>query len=240
MTDTEDSALTVLFEDEHLVAVNKPAGLLVHPSAIDSHNTDTLISRITHQLGTRCAPIHRLDRATSGVILLARHSGAARHMGQTWHETTEKTYLAVVRGHLKDAVDLEHPVRDRDSGKRQLAQTRFRPLAEVEIPEAVDRYPTTRYGLVEAKPITGRRHQIRQHLKHLSHPIVGDSSFGKSVHNRYIARRFDAARLLLHAKGLSFTHPVTHLRVSLEAAPDAAFQRVLTGLPWRTAQDTPE
>jgi len=178
MTDTEDSALTVLFEDEHLVAVNKPAGLLVHPSAIDSHNTDTLISRITHQLGTRCAPIHRLDRATSGVILLARHSGAARHMGQTWHETTEKTYVAVVRGHLKDAVDL--------------------------------------------------------------HPIVGDSSFGKSVHNRYIARRFDAARLLLHAKGLSFTHPVTHLRVSLEAAPDAAFQRVLTGLPWRTAQDTPE
>ncbi|MEM7378057.1 MAG: pseudouridine synthase [Pseudomonadota bacterium] len=231
-----ETRTAILFEDAHFIAVDKPAGLLVHPSHIDAQNADTLITRLAEQTGQRCAPVHRLDRATSGVMVLAKHADAARALSATWATGVRKSYHAVVRGHLRAATRLEHPVRDRDSGVRRDAITRFAPLAEVEINEHVDRYPTTRYALIEAEPITGRRHQIRQHLKHLNHPILGDTSYGKSVHNRYIATRFNAQRLLLMAKQLSFRHPFNGDLVCLDASPDAAFQRVLDGLPWRPTE----
>lgn len=230
------SPIRVLFEDGYFIAVDKPAGLLVHASAIDAHNTDTLIDQLNLQTGLQLAPIHRLDRATSGVMVLAKNAAAARALGQVWATDVAKTYNAIVRGYLCEPVDLHHPVRDRDTGVRRDANTRFRPLAFAEIDEAVDRYPTTRYSLVEACPLTGRRHQIRQHLKHLNHPIIGDTSYGKSVHNRFIAKRFDAPRLLLLAKRLSFSHPFTGHHVTIDAEPDALFSRVLNGLPWRHQQ----
>lgn len=233
-----DAEIEVLFEDPHFIAVNKPAGLLVHPTDIDAHNHKTLIGILSEQTDKRCAPVHRLDRATSGVMLLALTADAARAASALWPDKIVKRYHAVARGYMSESIDLEHTVRDRDSGVRQLARTRFRPLAQTEIDEAVDRYPTARYSLVEAEPLTGRRHQIRQHLKHLSHPIIGDTSYGKSVHNRFFAARFDAPRLLLMAKELRFKHPFTGLPIHLEATPDAAFQRVLDALPWKPILST--
>lgn len=222
----------ILFEDAHFIAVDKPAGLLVHPSHIDARNSDTLVTRLASQTGLRCAPVHRLDRATSGVMVLAKHTEAASRLSAVWPTGVRKQYHAIVRGHMTTAIELAHPVRDRDTGARRDATTHFTPLAHAEIDEHVDRYPTTRYSLVQAEPMTGRRHQIRQHLKHLNHPILGDTSYGKSVHNRYIAERFNAHRLLLMAKQLSFCHPFNGDLVCLEASHDAAFQRVLDGLPW--------
>ncbi len=229
--------ITVLYADDHYLAVDKPAGLLVHGTALDAHTSDTLIGRLREELGGTLSPVHRLDKATSGVMLFARDNTAASAISRNWHTDVAKHYIAIVRGFVTTASTVDNPVRDRDTGERKDAITRIWPIACAELDVAVDRYPTARYALVGAEPVTGRRHQIRQHLKHLSHPIIGDTSYGKSVHNRFFAAQFNAPRLLLHAKQLSFTHPFTQQPVSLEAAPDAAFQRVLDGLTWHASTD---
>ena len=198
--------LRVLHLDADLVAIDKPAGLLVHPSALDAHEQRTALRLMQAQLGEKLHPLHRLDKATSGVLLFARHADAARHWGMALQQRdVDKTYLALVRGWPADEGEIDHPLA-RDPEKPSQGQphapalTRFRCLDRFDWPFSVDaRHPSSRYALVEAFPLTGRRHQIRRHFKHIAHPLIGDTTHGKGAHNRAVASWLGVQRLWLHA-----------------------------------------
>ena len=238
-----DSPLEIVFQDEALVAINKPSGLLVHRSAIDRHETRFALQLLRDQLGQRVFPVHRLDKPTSGLLLFGLNSDAAAALaGQFEQRLVDKHYLAVVRGYCPEQGVIDHPLRDKpDSAPRNRgtarpareARTRFRRLATVELPYAVDRYPSSRYSLVSLTPLTGRRHQLRRHMKHLGHPIIGDAKHGKGVHNRFFKLRFGCSRLLLACTGLAFDHPVSGERMQLAASPGIDFDHLLDTFGWR-------
>lgn len=229
--------LTVIYRDSWLLAVHKPAGLLVHRSPIDKHETEFAL-QYARELngGEHVYPVHRLDRPTSGVLLFARDQETARRLGMALMAgEVAKTYLAVVRGWTPEDGVIDYPLRDEPEDRRlkgreqpvREALTRYRRLATTELPVAIERYPTSRYSLVELTPETGRKHQLRRHMKHINHPIIGDANHGRGRHNRYFAERFGQGRLMLAATALNLTHPVTGEPLSLSAEPEPGFIRVL-------------
>ena len=231
-----DSELEIIFRDDYLIAINKPAGLLVHKSPIDRHETRFALQLLRDQIGQWVYPLHRLDKPTSGVLLYALDQDTARHMSACFEAgKISKHYLAVVRGFAPQILRIDHAIRERHdpaAGPRsrppvaQEAVTKIRRLSSIEWPDAVDRYPSARYSMVLVTPLTGRRHQIRRHLKHISHPLIGDTTYGKSSHNQYFAKRFDCHRLLLHACELGFDHPNTGDFQQIKASLDPVFARV--------------
>ena len=234
---SESDALQVLWRDDRLVAVHKPPGWLVHRTGLDAHETRFVVQTLRDQLGQRVHPVHRLDKGTSGVLLMALDPEATRQMAQAFEaRQVDKGYVALVRGWAPDAVRVDHPLKPDDAPADALAQTAVTDvlcLRRVEVPDAVDpRHPTTRVSLVEARPLTGRRHQIRRHLKHLSHPIIGDATHGKGAHNRWWAERLGLQRLWLHAFELAFTHPFSGaaLRIDAPWREDAHWRHLLQAL----------
>lgn len=254
--------LPLLYRDEFVVAVDKPSGLLVHRSLIDRHETRFALQIVRDQVGQRVYPVHRLDKGTSGVLLFALDPASARQLGASFDAgQVEKRYLAVVRGWMPEVGEIDHPLRRQDDGygaaaggdrhrdaaesvaassqaSAQPALTRYRRLACAEIAERVEpgqRFPTSRYSLVELDPVTGRQHQLRRHLKHVSHPIIGDATYGKGIHNRFLAARFGVERLLLACRSMTFPHPVDGQPIRVEAKPAEEFQRVLAGFGWSLA-----
>ena len=237
--------LDILYRDEHLVAINKPAGLLVHRSDIDRHETRFAVQLLRDQIGRRVHPLHRLDKGTSGVLLFALDSSSAREVGgQFERNEIEKRYLAVVRGWPPEAGVIDHALSRQfddygrkfsaDSAAEPLAAvTEYRRLATLELPEAVDRYPTSRYALVELSPKTGRQHQLRRHMKHIAHPIIGDATWGKGIHNRFFQRYFGCGRLLLACTGIELRHPQDGRILSITARPGDDFARVAGAPGWR-------
>lgn len=210
--------LEILYRDPYLVAINKPAGLLVHRSLIDRHETRFAIQLTRDQIGQKVYPVHRLDKPTSGVLLFALDSDTARCLNtQFTAGQVQKTYRAVVRGHTAESGVIDYPLREEldkmadahaDLDKpAQAALTYFQRLATTELPYPVGRYASARYSLLELQPKTGRKHQLRRHLKHIFHPIVGDTTHGDGKHNSLFREQFDCQRLLLHAHTLQFTHP---------------------------------
>jgi len=234
-------SLPVLYADEHLVVVNKPSGLLVHRSPIDRHERRFAVQLLRDQLGRRVFPVHRLDKGTSGTLIFALDRETAATLATDFaNQRVGKTYLAVVRGWPAESGEIDHPleaVPDAYSpaagSEPKPARTRFRRLGTVELPHRVDRYPTSRYALLELEPDTGRRHQLRRHLAHASHPIVGDSTYGKGRHNRLFAELFGVSRLLLACIRLEFTHPVTGTPLVIHAEPGVEFTTLLQGLGWQ-------
>ncbi len=237
--------MEILYRDDCLVAVHKPAGLLVHRSLIDKHATDFALQRVRDQLGRRVYPVHRLDRPTSGVLLFALDAGTARTLtAQFTAGQVVKTYRAIVRGYLEPEGVIDHALREEldvladanaDPNKApQTAITQFRRLATVELPFPVSRYPTARYSLVELQPQTGRKHQLRRHLKHIFHPIIGDTTHGDGRHNQFFARHFANQRLLLAATRLQLRHPQTGEVLLIRAPLAADFQRIVAALGWDT------
>ncbi|WP_447529775.1 pseudouridine synthase [Vreelandella sp. TE19] len=233
------AALRILYQDEHLVALHKPAGLLVHRSKLARGETTFLLQMLRDQLGQRVYPVHRLDRPTSGVMVMALSSEAASKLSQAFNErVVEKRYLAVVRGKAPDAETLDYPLREEDGTRPKAempalaARTDITRLDSVELPVQVDRYPVARYSLVEARPLTGRRHQIRRHLSRRGYPIIGDAKHGKSVHNRFFAEQLDAPRLLLAASHLAFDHPFQSDRLSIGCALDPVMTALFEQLGW--------
>lgn len=235
--------LDILYRDEHLVAIHKPSGLLVHRSALDAHEERFAVQLLRDQIGRHVHPVHRLDKGTSGVLLFALdRDTAARLAAQFETRQVAKRYIAIVRGHPPAAGLIDHAlVRRFDPAERipagydpapQAAITRYRCLATTELPHAVDRYPTSRYALLELEPETGRRHQIRRHLKHISHPIIGDSTFGKGRHNRLFQQLFGSDRLLLACVRLALQHPHLDRPLILEAPPAPDFSAVADALGW--------
>ncbi len=188
-----------------MVAVDKPSGLAVHRG----QSTDALhaLQIVRDQVGTYVYPVHRLDRATSGVIVFALSPDAARTLGAAFAAgAVHKRYVALVRGAPPDRIRLEHALTQDDGKPPQPATTNFRTVA---------RYG--RYAVVEAEPETGRTHQIRRHLKHLSCPIIGDVRYGKGEHNRFFRERYDLHRLALHALSLTLEDPATGSSVTIDA-----------------------
>ena len=236
--------LEILYRDEFLVAIVKPAGLLVHRSNIDRHETRFAVQLLRDQIGQRVHPLHRLDKGTSGVLLFALDADSAREVGgQFQRDEIAKRYLAIVRGWPPEAGVIDHPLsRQFDDYGRKLgadspgealpAVTDYRRLATVELPDAVDRYPTSRYALLELSPKSGRQHQLRRHLKHIAHPIIGDATWGKGVHNRYFQQRFGCGRLLLACTALGLRHPQDGRALSIAAGPGEDFACVIRALGW--------
>jgi len=235
--------LDILYRDDHLIAVHKPSGLLVHRTNLDRHETRFAVQLLRDQIGQRVYPVHRLDKGTSGVLLFALDPDIGREVsGQFERQEVAKKYLAVVRGHPPEAGEIDHPLVKRpddyewapsaENAPPQEAVTRFRRLAVCELPYEVDRYPTSRYALVELEPLTGRRHQLRRHLKHISHPIIGDATYGKGKHNRLFQTLFNSHRMLLANLSLQVRHPLTGESLELSAPLAEDFSSVLDQLGW--------
>jgi len=231
--------IEVVYEDAELLAVNKPAGLLVHRSAIAADETDFLLERLQAQVGASVFLAHRLDRATSGVVLLAKSREIAAEVGrQFMARSVSKHYLAVVRGWPEPEGAIDYPLPDvRERGPRKPALTRWRALATATVPIALGKYPEQRYALIEAQPETGRYRQIRKHLHHVSHHIIGDTSHGRGDHNRLWRMHFGVHRLLLHAWRLQLMHPARATPLRLCAPLDMVWQQVLQRFGWHAALD---
>lgn len=227
--------LEILYQDERYVAIHKPAGLLVHRSPIDRRETRFAIQLLRDQLGQKVYPAHRIDRPTSGILLFGLDEAAGTALSVLFQERkVEKTYLAVARGFLPPSGSIDSPLhkyRDLDghvkSEETQEAQTDYRRLATSELPYPTERYATTRYSLVELYPHTGRRHQLRRHLAHIRHPIIGDVRHGCNKANKAAREHFHIHRLLLAATDIAFTHPYTGNPVAIHCPPDDSFQAAL-------------
>ncbi len=237
-----EDGLEIIWQDESFVAVNKPAGLLVHRTPLDPREERFALQLVRDILGQRVYPVHRLDRPTSGVLLFALSPAMAQLVAAAFAERrVEKHYLAVVRGVVADEGVIDHPLADlpdrylssRQDGEEREAVTAYRRLAAAELPVAVGRYPASRYSLVAAVPRTGRRHQLRRHFKHLFHPIIGDTNYGEGRHNRFFREELGCHRLLLHAVELTFPHPSTGGEVTVTAPPSGAFASLIDRLGWR-------
>ncbi|WP_343630166.1 pseudouridine synthase [Roseateles sp.] len=240
--------LPLLFLDDALAIIDKPAGLLVHRTALDAHEQDAALQRLRDQLDRPVWPAHRLDRGTSGVLVFALDSSVASVLGVALAERrTRKRYLALVRGWpAEDAGVIDHPLaRDPElpsAGQPLLdAQTEWSCLNRLELPLSTDpRFPTTRVALLACEPVQGRRHQIRRHLKHIAHPIVGDSNHGKGPLNRALAAHFGHQRLWLHAQRMTLAHPLSGAELSVEAPLGPEWAPFLAGVAASAAGDPRE
>ena len=230
--------LEILFKDESLVAINKPSGLLVHRSPIDQYETRFAMQMTRDQIGQHVFPVHRLDKPTSGVLLFALSSEVANLLTKQFTATTmNKTYWAVVRGYTSNSGVVDSDLQEEwdkmtdklvDKDKpAQSAITHYERLATTELPYPVGRYETARYSLLELQPKTGRKHQLRRHMKRIFHPIVGDTSHGDGKQNSFLREQFGLSRLMLHAKSMGFKHPVTGEALLIEAGLPEDFLGIL-------------
>ncbi|MBL8298286.1 MAG: pseudouridylate synthase [Rhodanobacteraceae bacterium] len=229
--------LNLLYEDEALVVVDKPPGLAVHRSNLVGADEDYVIDRLRAQVAGTLYLAHRLDRATSGVLLVAKSRDIAAELGrQLMQRSVGKDYLAVVRGWPGESGCIDHPLSGASlKGPLREARTHWRQLATVEVAIAMGRYPQQRYALLAVSPETGRYQQIRRHFAHASHHLIGDTTHGRGDHNRLFRIHWAMHRLLLHAWRLSFDHPLTHCRVTVQAPLDASWQRVSAAFGWEAA-----
>jgi len=230
--------IEILYQDEYLVIINKPSGLLVHKSPIDKRETEFALQLVRDQIGQFVYSVHRLDKPTSGVLIFALSSEVARLLSEDLKaHKIQKEYIAVVRGYTKEEELIDYDLkvildkkadRDRNQNKApQEAQTYYQRVDTVELPYPVSRYPVARYSLVRLLPKTGRKHQLRRHMKHILHPIVGDTKYGRNEHNRLFREKFNSHRLLLHASKISFDHPITRELMVIEAGLDEVFREVI-------------
>ncbi|MEA2047092.1 MAG: tRNA pseudouridine(65) synthase TruC [Campylobacterota bacterium] len=243
MRENEYSPLQILYRDAYLVAINKPSGLLVHKSPIDKYETVFALQMLRNQIGEYVYPVHRLDKPTSGTLLFALNNEIAQKMSLLFRKNeVHKEYIAIVRGFTADEKCIDYPLKQMLDTKEQKkmgitkavqeAQTLYVRLGTVELPYAVSRYPSARYSLVKLLPKTGRKHQLRRHMKHIFHPIVGDTKHGRGEHNILFREKFASHRLLLHAYRMTFVHPVSKQEVVIKASLDATFKKLIKIFHW--------
>jgi len=243
MQTLEHEPLQILYQDAYLVAINKPSGLLVHKSPIDKHETRFALQEVRELIGQYVYPVHRLDKPTSGVLLFALSKEVAQVLSNDFRENrVKKEYVAVVRGYVEEQGLIDHPLKQMLDTKaekirgitkeEQEAQTYFETVAMVELSYAVGRYATARYSLVKLKPQTGRKHQLRRHMKHIHHHMIGDTKHGRGEHNKFFREKFGCHRLLLHAHNIKFIHPITEKCMNIFANYDSTFEQLFHTFGW--------
>lgn len=234
--------LEILFQDKHLVAVNKPAGLLVHRTHLAKDEEDAVVQRLRDQTGKWVFPVHRLDRGTSGVLVMAFSPDVARQLSIQFAESkTQKIYHCLVRGFCEENGVINYPLaklneqkgrsRFKIEGTEKEAETHFTLMAHYQLPVPVSRYGSMRLSWIEVVPKQGRKHQIRRHFKHLLNPLVGDSCYG-CRHINKVAKEIwpEDFRLMLHASSLEFKHPITEQQLILEAPVSEKITNILNQL----------
>lgn len=233
----KEDELEIVYKDQYFIAINKPSGLLVHRSPIDRHETRFAVQMLRDQIGQYVYPLHRLDKPTSGVLFFALDKYSANLVSEAFkNNTVEKTYIAAVRGYTDDDGIVDHALKekldkiaDKDSRQDKEAQealTHYKTLSRAELDFSVGRYDKVRYSLVELKPKTGRKHQIRRHMKHISHHLLGDTKYGRGEHNKLIRAEFNCHRMLLHASELKLHHPYLNKEIVIKANLDHIFSNV--------------
>lgn len=224
--------LEIVYQDDHLVAINKPHGLLVHRSSMASDAKEFALQMLRDQLGRRVSPVHRLDRKTGGLLLFAFEKDIEIAMHKQFQEgLVEKKYKAILRGFAPDMLDIDYPLVN-DNGVSQESFTSFITLARAELDVPSGKFLTSRYSLVEATPTTGRMHQLRKHFAHIFYPIIGDRKHGCNKQNRFFKEQWEMTTMLLHASSLSFDHPVTGARINLQAGFQDEFKRMIQLMNW--------
>lgn len=224
--------LEIVYQDDHLIAINKPHGLLVHRSAIANDAKEFALQLLRDQISRHVSPVHRLDRKTGGLLLFAFEKDVEIAMHQQFqHGQVQKKYLAILRGHSPDQLDIDYPLA-KENGTIQEAFTSFVTLKRAELHVPFGKYQTSRYSLAEASPTTGRMHQLRKHFAHIFYPIIGDRKHGCNKQNRFFKEQWEMTTMLLHASELAFKHPVTGVEVILKAEPQAEFKRMMDLMGW--------
>lgn len=236
--------LPIVYQDDTLIAINKPAGLLVHRSPIDKRETRFAVQQLRDQIGRHVFPVHRLDRPTSGILLFTYDGISASILGrQMMARQIVKQYTAIVRGFVQAPGMVDYALKfkadkfaDKDRGDiaPQPACTVYQPESYFELPVQSDRYPTSRYTLVRLYPHTGRKHQLRRHMVHLRHPILGDTSHGDGKQNKFLRERFDFKNLALSCTRLGFEHPASQRWLEITCSPGASIEQLLND--WQVYQ----
>ncbi len=218
--------LEIIYQDENLVAINKPNGLLVHRSPIAADASEFALQMLRDQIGHHVFPIHRLDRKTSGVLLFSLDKETAKLVQDEFLQNlVSKKYLAIVRGFFPEKIKVDYPLIN-DRNKKQEAVTSFYNNKHTELDIPFGKHPTSRYSLITAFPQTGRQHQIRKHLNHLRHPIIGDRPHGCNKQNKLFKEKWNMITMLLHAEELKFKHPYDGKEVILQASLNEEFLRM--------------
>ncbi|MFD1293941.1 pseudouridine synthase [Lutibacter holmesii] len=226
----------IIFEDETIVVVNKPNNVLIHNSYYARNIKDaTILDVLQNQLGFPLYPVHRLDRKTSGVLLLAKQKENVAIFQELFNSNKiEKTYVGIVRGFVEESKLINSPVKNPDTQVYKNAETLCKPMQKVVLNIPVHPYETSRYSLVELKPATGRMHQLRIHMNKISHPLVGDYKYGDRFHNRMFENEFDCNNLFLHAISLKFQHPITQQKIELTAKLPNDWNFVMKKFGWKS------
>lgn len=231
----------ILYQDDFLVAIHKPAGLLVHRSPIDKHETQFAVQLTRDAINRPVFPVHRLDKATSGLLLFALDSNSARILGAQFQaHSLQKTYLALTRGWTSPAGEIDKPLlykKDKygDKDKKQPSEpqealTAYECLGHTTLDQPLGKFEQQRYSLLQLQPKTGRKHQIRRHLNGIAHPIIGDVKYGDRHHNHLFNDWRGYHRLYLAATSLQFTHPATNQSITIQAALQNDFVETLQAL----------
>ncbi|MBU3022114.1 pseudouridine synthase [Aestuariibacter sp. A3R04] len=241
VTEQIDDSVRILYQDDYLVVMDKPPGLLVHRSPIDKRETEFAVQKLRDVVGRHVFPVHRLDRPTSGILVFAFDGQTASKMGQAMMaKQIEKQYTALVRGWLKGAGFIDYALRfkaDKFADAHRVkpvapqeATTEYSATAHYRLPFSVGRYSEARYTLVKLRPFTGRKHQLRRHLVHLRHPIIGDTTHGDGKQNKFAREELGFRHLALSCTCMTFTHPVTGEAISVSTQPHEDFLRLLADI----------
>lgn len=224
--------LEIVYQDDHLIAINKPHGLLVHRSSIANDAKEFALQLLRDQVNRHVSPVHRLDRKTGGLLLFAFEKDVEIAMHQQFQNgEVKKKYLAILRGYAPDQLDIDYPLA-KENGTIQEAFTSFVTLKRAELDIAFGKHPTSRYSLVEAQPTTGRMHQLRRHFAHIFYPIIGDRKHGCNKQNKFFKEEWEMTTMLLHASELAFIHPVTRQEIEIKASVQSEFLRVMELMKW--------
>ena len=229
-------SLEIIYQDNYCLLVTKPNNVLVHHAHHSRNKIDekSLMQLIENQLGTRYFPIHRQDRKTSGIILLAsKKEYVSTFQALFTNKEIKKIYYGVVRGYSQDNRIIDSPVKGRDALVYKEAESHLKCLDKIELNIPVKPYDSSRYSLVELTPITGRMHQLRIHMNKLSTPLINDAKYGDKNHNTMYGDQFGWKNLFLHAGSLAFTHPFSNQELFLKSSFSDDWIQLFEKFSWK-------
>lgn len=232
--------LEVIYEDEYCICISKPNNVVVHHSYLSRNVADeeSLLQLLEAQFGKKMYPVHRLDRKTSGIILLAKETSyVARFQELFTLGEIQKTYYGVVRGHAPESKIIDTPVKGKDGKSHKEALTHLKTLETIVLDIPVRPYHTSRYSLVELQPKTGRMHQLRAHTLKISHPLIGDAKYGDKHHDIMFERNFGWKNLFLHAGSLVFKHPYTEELLNLKSKFPEDWNSLFREFQWKNPHE---